>query len=125
MILDVRTVFVITFLYGLLTGVGLVFASRSYSGTLRRSMNVMGAGAVFLMSGILAAGLQGVLPASFFSVLLANFLMLWGAGEYYQALRLFDGEETRRSWTFAIAVGVTAVNLFFTPAFPPSPPGYW
>ena len=118
MILDVRTVFVITFLYGLLTGVGLVFASRSYSGTLRRSMNVMGAGAITLMSGILAVGIQGVLLTSFSSVLLANFMMLWGVGEYFQALRLFDGEEPRRSWTFAIAAGVTLLNLFFFSVVP-------
>jgi diguanylate cyclase (GGDEF)-like protein len=117
-ILDVRTVFIITFLYGLLTGAGLVFASRSYSGTLRRSMNVMGAGAVFLMSGVLAAGLQGIWLTSFSSVLLANLLMLWGAGEYYQALRLFDGEETSRSFTLMIAAGVTGVNLFFYAAAP-------
>ena len=78
----------------------------------------MGAGAVFLMSGVLAAGLQGIWLTSFSSVLLANLLMLWGAGEYYQALRLFDGEETSRSFTLMIAAGVTGVNLFFYAAAP-------
>ncbi len=81
-------------------------------------MNVMGAGAVFLMSGVLAAGLQGIWLTSFSSVLLANFLMLWGAGEYYQALRLFDGQETSRWFTFAVAAAVTGVNLFFYAVVP-------
>ncbi len=43
--------------------------------------------------------------------------MLWGGGELYQALRIFDGGEPERRWTGTLAVLLTLVNVFFYVVF--------
>lgn len=43
--------------------------------------------------------------------------MLWGGGELYQALRIFDGGEPERRWTGTLALLLTLVNVFFYVVF--------
>jgi len=117
MILDVPTIFFFTFIQNFITGIGLILASRSYSDSLRNSMYVMGRASLFIMAGLLFTGMSesGIPPL--FSVVSSNFFLVWGAGEYYQAFRLFDGLEPERRWTGSLTVSVVAVNVLFYAVF--------
>ena len=117
MILDIRTILFFTSLNSCITGIGLMAASLSYSDSLRKSMYVMGRGSLLLMAGMLFVVLRESCVSPLFSITAANFFMLWGGGELYQALRIFDGGEPERRWTGTLAVLLTLVNVFFYVVF--------
>ena len=69
------------------------------------------------MAGMLFVVLRESCVSPLFSITAANFFMLWGGGELYQTLRIFDGGEPERRWTGTLAVLLTLVNVFFYVVF--------
>jgi diguanylate cyclase (GGDEF)-like protein len=112
MILDTRTIFLITFFNVLIVGVGILAAARAYEGHVRRSMAAWGRSCLIVITGWLLIGLRGVIPG-FLSVIVANTLLHFGVAEYYQSLRLFDGQPLNRKYTNALVIVVTALLAFF------------
>jgi diguanylate cyclase (GGDEF)-like protein len=112
MILDTRTIFLIDFAYVLIMGIGILAATRAYEGPVRRSMTAWGRACLIVISGWLLIGLRDVIPG-FLSVILANTLLHFGVAEYYQSLRLFDGQPLNRKYTNALVIMVTLLLVFF------------
>lgn len=112
MILDTRTIFLITFTNVLIMGIGLLAASRAYDGPVQRSMTVWGRACLIVIAGWLLIGLREIIP-SFYSVIVSNFLLHLGVAEYYQSLRLFDGQRVCRRYTNALVIVMTVALAFF------------
>ena len=112
MILDTRTIFLITFFNVLIMGVGILAAARAYDGHVHRSMTVWGRACLIVIAGWLLVGLRGIIP-SFLSIIVASALLHFGVAEYYQSLRLFDGQPLYRRYTNVLVIVTTALLAFF------------
>jgi diguanylate cyclase (GGDEF)-like protein len=113
MILDTRTIFFITFLNVLMMGIGILATTRAYEGHVQRSMTTWGRACLIVIAGWVLIGLRGAIP-SFLSIIVANALLHFGVAEYYQSLRLFDGQQIDRRYTNTLVIVMTALLAFFS-----------
>jgi diguanylate cyclase (GGDEF)-like protein len=113
MILDTRTIFFITFLNVLIMGIGILTTARTYEGQVQRSMTIWGRACLIVIAGWALIGLRGAIP-SFLSIVVANALLHFGVAEYYQSLRLFDGQNLCRRYTNILVILMTALLAFFS-----------
>jgi diguanylate cyclase (GGDEF)-like protein len=113
MILDTRTIFLITFINVLMIGIGILMTARNYEGQVQRSMTTWGRACLIVVSGWVLIGLRGAIPP-FLSIIVANALLHFGVAEYYHSLRLFDGQQPCRRYTNALVIVMTALLAFFS-----------
>lgn len=112
MILDTRTIFLITFFNVLIMGVGIFAAARTYEGQVQRSMSAWARACLIVIAGWVLIGLRGAIP-SFLSIIIASVFLHFGVAEYYHSLRLFDGQRISRRYTNALVITATALIAFF------------
>ncbi|MBA4392475.1 MAG: hypothetical protein C0407_02875, partial [Desulfobacca sp.] len=112
MTLDIRTIFLLTFLYTLIMGIGLLMAARSYDGFVQRSMTAWGRACLIVIAGWILIGLRDMIPP-FYSIVVASTLIHFGAAEYYQSLRLFDGQRPYRRYTNTLVFATTVIIVIF------------
>ncbi len=102
MVLDTRTLIIMSFLQSLVVSVSLLISARKeYPGTIQKSMRVWGLAFLIQTGGWLLGGLRGLVP-EFLPVIIGNGLLVWSEGEIYRALRLFDGRPPHRKTTYAL-----------------------
>lgn len=110
--LDTRTIFLITFVNTLIMGFGLILAARTYERLIRRSMTSWGRACIITITGWGLVGLRDLIPP-LFSIVIANILIHFGTAEFYQSLRLFDGQSPYRRYTNLLVLATTLLIIIF------------
>ena len=104
MVLDTRTLFVMTLILSLVMGICLlVTARKDYPRVVQKSMRLWGLAYLLQTIGFLLGGLRGYIP-DLFSVALANLFLLWATAEIYHALRIFDSRPPQRMFSYAVVI---------------------
>ncbi|MDD5169535.1 MAG: hypothetical protein PHN75_12010, partial [Syntrophales bacterium] len=112
MILDTRTIFLITFVNVLITSVGMLAAARAYEGHIRRSMAAWGWACFMVCTAWLLIGLRDLI-SPFLSIIAANALLHYGVAEFYQSFRLFDGKRPYRRYTNTVIMVLIILQVIF------------
>jgi diguanylate cyclase (GGDEF)-like protein len=113
MVLDTRTLIIMSFLQSIVVAVCLLItAQKGYPGHIQKSMRVWGLAFLIQTAGWLLGGLRGLVP-DFIPIILGNAMLVWSQGEIYHALRLFDGQQPHKKTTVGLVVVTIAACLFF------------
>lgn len=112
MILDSRTIILCLVINIIAVGATIVAYAAGENMRVNRALRVFGLGNITVTVGWLLIALRGYIPL-IISVAVGNLLLMYGVGEFYQALRIFNGLNTRRRWASVIFVLGALFNIIF------------
>jgi diguanylate cyclase (GGDEF)-like protein len=117
MLLDIRTLIMITAAFALLIGVCLRYVLRDYPDTLRPSIRLWILGTVLQPTAWMLYYLRDALP-DFVTMVFANALLGFAFAKHTQALDTFVGRGTPRALLYAPVALLALCEIVFTYIFP-------
>ena len=112
MYLDVRTMVIILTLGALLSSGGMALIGRRFAdkvnGPLRFSLALL-----LFVFGLGLLGLRSFIP-DFLSTVVANVLLIYAVGMFYQAIRRFQAVDYNNKFLYAVTAAVALAQFYFT-----------
>jgi diguanylate cyclase (GGDEF)-like protein len=109
MTFDTYTLVVVTIVQATAMGITFLLASHAVGRRSTRSLTAWAVACFCLAGGWTLFTLSGTIP-DFFSILVANAILVWAVGEFNQAFRAHDGEEPSRKPMVLVVALTTALT---------------